>query len=245
MTGRSAVIGVVSNLLTEAEVGGRRASGLAILHRQGLGVLRRPVPSSELPKLPEYKELMDKHMVIGDHKSEKDFLSAIIGHARLPTKGTEYVNENNHPVVIDNIVGVHNGTVADVDIFNSFTSLKRIAEVDTEAIFQLIKYFADKREDKMVKAIQRASHYIKGGFACGLLNARNVYNLYAFRNMPSIRILYYQDVGVVFFATREHIITKAVEPVKEVLGEPTEITLLSDSGIAFNLWNKTMHKFRL
>lgn len=245
LDGRSAVIGMVSNLLKEAECGGLRASGVAIMHRRGLGVLRRPVSGGNLSKLPEYDTFMDKHMLIGNHATADDYVTAIIGHARTPTKGSEYNNVNNHPVVVDHIVGVHNGTVFDNAIFNNFTKLKRIGEVDTEAIFQLVRYFADKWENKTIRAIQKASQYIQGGYACGLLNAQHPYNLFAFRNVPPIRILYYPKAGVVFFATREFVITRAIEPVANILGSPVEIDLLTDSGISFNLHNKSMCKFRL
>lgn len=243
---KAAVIGIVKNLLKQSEIGGTRASGVAILHRRGLGVLRRPVAGGDLGRLPEFKELMEKHLPLGKDAKVGDPLTAIIGHARTPTQGSADNNYNNHPVVVDNIVGVHNGGVWDREIYNNFTSLKRIAQVDTEAIFQLVKYFGDKWDDRTVRAIQKMSQHINGSYACGMFNARKIYNLYVFRNhqMP-LRILYYPKANVVFFATREFVITNAVAPIESFLGEAVEIDVMHDSGIAFNLWDKTMHKFRL
>jgi len=242
---KAAVVGIINNLLKESEAGGIRASGVATLHRRSLGVLRRPVRGGDLPKLPEYKEFMAKHLPIGKDAQKGDPLTAVIGHARTPTQGSADNNYNNHPVVVDNIVGVHNGGVWDRQIYTNFTKLKRIAEVDTEAIFQLVKYFADRWDEKTVRSIQKMSQYIEGGYACGMFNARKIYNLYVFRNHLPVRILYYPKINVVFFATREHIITRSLQPIQDYLGQPVEIELMQDSGIAFNLWDKTMHKFRL
>jgi glucosamine 6-phosphate synthetase-like amidotransferase/phosphosugar isomerase protein len=243
---KPAVVGIISAMLKNSSATDRRASGVAVLHRKGLGVLRRPVPGEELSKLPEYEEFMKKHLPIGKDADKGDVVTAVIGHARTPTQGSADNNYNNHPVVVDNIVGVHNGSVWDKEIYDNFAKVKekRIAQVDTEAIFQLVKYFI-KGEDKAIPAIQKMSQYMRGGYACGMLNARKIYNLYAFRNRMPIRILYYPKVDVVFFATREHIITNSLWAIEEYMGEPEEIDLLQDTGIAFNLWDRSMNKFRL
>ena len=109
----------------------------------------------------------------------------------------------------------------------------------------MIGYFTSKWERKTVRAIQRTSKYLHGGYACGMMHSGMPYNLYLFRHGNPIRILYYPKVKVMFFATREHFITKALDSVKKAIGDPVEIDIFDDSGIAFNLWNKTLCKFRL
>lgn len=66
----------------------------------------------------------------------------VIMHTRLGTQGSETNNDNNHPVVTGNIVGVHNGCIYnDGSLFRRMGLEEyRIAEVDTEAAFASIAY---------------------------------------------------------------------------------------------------------
>jgi glutamine---fructose-6-phosphate transaminase (isomerizing) len=57
-------------------------------------------------------------------------------HTRWATKGSPTNNANNHPIDVRGIVGVHNGCISNDDaIFATIGEGKRIAEVDSEAIF--------------------------------------------------------------------------------------------------------------
>lgn len=71
-------------------------------------------------------------------------LSGIV-HTRAGTQGSEKDNNNNHPIVVPrpngdgHIVGVHNGIIVnDAQVFRNYPEAERIAEVDSEAIFQLL-----------------------------------------------------------------------------------------------------------
>lgn len=64
-----------------------------------------------------------------------------IFHTRASTKGSPHLNENNHPIVTRNLVGVHNGTIRnDDEIFEKIGEDKRTAQVDSEAIFAAINF---------------------------------------------------------------------------------------------------------
>jgi glucosamine 6-phosphate synthetase-like amidotransferase/phosphosugar isomerase protein len=237
---------VVSRLLKEAEAGGIRASGVAIMRRKNLGVLRRPIRGSDLAKSDEYKTFMDEHMKLGKAANLGNPVTAVIGHARTPTVGDPSNNYNNHPVVTGHIAGVHNGGIGNHHaIFKKFSKLDRIAQVDTEAIFQLIAYFTTQWKSRTVRAIQKASKYLVGGYACGMLNARSPFNLYLFRNSMPTKVLYYSKMGIVAFATQERFIHEAFKPFKSAMGKPVEIIMPTDSGIAFNLFNKSICTFKL
>lgn len=243
---QSAMTGVISALFENAEVGGRRASGLAVMRRKKVSVLRRPLPASELIETDEYTKFMRDNVKLGPLEEPTNPVMSIIGHCRLPTVGSPENNLNNHPVVVSHILGVHNGNIGNHNqVFNNFRKLNRIAEVDTEAIFQLIAYFGKRGDRKTVRAIQKTSGYLQGGYACGMMNAEMPYNLYLFRHGNPIRVLYYPKVKVVFFATREHFITESTDVIKDALGRPVEIEMFDDAGIAFNLFNKTLCRFRL
>lgn len=236
------LIGIVSRLFREAEAGGRDAAGLSIMREKSVHILRRPLSGSQLVATDEYLNFMRENIKL---KEPGNRVMSIIGHCRLPTQGRPENNLNNHPQVINNIIGVHNGIIVnDRELFESFEKvIVRKAEVDTEIIFQLISYFSRGLISKTVDAIQKAAPYLAGGFACGMQNIKHPYNLYIFRHSNPAKILCYNKMGLVLFATREHYITSAFEEFVDVKEASEPIDLLDNQGIVFNLWNHTSCTF--
>jgi len=64
--------------------------------------------------------------------------SNVILHTRWATKGDPSNNDNNHPIVLPDIVGVHNGHIANDDFLFDLYGFDRVAQVDSEVIFHLI-----------------------------------------------------------------------------------------------------------
>ncbi len=238
----STLIGVISRLFKEAESGGRRASGISIMREKSVHVLRRPIPASKFISTTEYLNFMTDNLKLHD---EENRVMSVIGHCRLPTKGSPENNLNNHPQVIGNIIGVHNGVIGnDDELFDSFSALvDRKAEVDTEIIFQLINHFNKSQNSRTIDAIKKTTPYLRGGYACAMHNTKQPYNMYLFRHGNPIKILHYADIGAMFFATREHFMEDAFEKFVNFSGRKTPINVLDNHGIAFNFWQKTMHKF--
>jgi len=239
---------IMAALLEEAEVGGRAASGVAVMKSHTSEVIRRALPGSELAKDEDYCSFADKYMKVGKDEDQNDNLISIIGHCRMPTKGNPQNNYNNHPIVTENIVGVHNGVINNDDVlFNKFRkNITRIAQVDTEIIFQLVSHFTRRfGSNKTTHAIREMSNHVNGGYACALLNVDSPYNLFLFRQGNPIRILYYPAPKVLLFATREAFILSATKPFESYLGDSVEIEVISGMGVAFNLHSKLMCKFKL
>jgi glucosamine 6-phosphate synthetase-like amidotransferase/phosphosugar isomerase protein len=59
-------------------------------------------------------------------------------HTRYATQGSPEYNENNHPIVVPTVIGVHNGHISNDDEIIEELGVERIGEVDSEAIFHLI-----------------------------------------------------------------------------------------------------------
>jgi len=87
------------------------------------------IPADEFVK--SLHELMPKHT-----------RTAIL-HTRFATQGDPEDNDNNHPIVVGKTVGVHNGVIINDDALFADEEWERIAEVDSEAIFQLIEHATD------------------------------------------------------------------------------------------------------
>ena len=64
--------------------------------------------------------------------------SAIV-HTRAATQGTPERNENNHPIIIPGIAGIHNGMLVNDHTVSAKLKLPRVAEVDSEVIFHIIQ----------------------------------------------------------------------------------------------------------
>ena len=69
----------------------------------------------------------------------KDFPITLIGHSRLVTNGLQSQSYNNQPVIINDLIGIHNGIITNEEkIWSNHYELKREYEVDTEIILKLL-----------------------------------------------------------------------------------------------------------
>jgi len=77
-------------------------------------------------------------------------------HTRYATKGSPDNNDNNHPIVIPTIVGVHNGHIRNDDEIIEHYGAPRVGEVDSEAIFHLLS-LSDEPLEELTSLQGRAS----------------------------------------------------------------------------------------
>lgn len=118
---------LAKNLALQIERRGRDATGIAWSEttENGLGIwyMKEAMPASEfvkhLDQIPKYTR------------------TAII-HTRYATKGSPENNDNNHPIVVGDTVGIHNGSIRNDDELIEMVGTGRTGQVDTEAIFRLI-----------------------------------------------------------------------------------------------------------
>jgi len=238
---------IVKNMFALSQDRGRRATGIAVTNEKDVIVLKKDLPASTFVNEQGYVDFVDRNIDFENPARFKRPIS-IIGHCRLNTKGSPTNNNNNHPIVAENIIGVHNGHINNDDyLFKIFPEMHRRAEVDSEVIFRLINFFAYKKAKKgvveVVDAIKQTAVLLQGGFACGFVTAKNPHMLYIFRDSAPIDVIYYPKVGVVMFSTSNRFIKKAVEVGD--FGEKKEIPCPMNSGIVFNLHMNRMHKFKL
>jgi len=109
------------------------------------------------PKVFYSKEAMPAEEFIEFLDMMPRFTRTAILHTRYATKGSPKNNDNNHPIIIPNkIVGVHNGVIVNDDELFEANGWERIAEVDSEVIFQMI---ANSQEplDELPSLIGRAA----------------------------------------------------------------------------------------
>ena len=171
-----------SNLMVATQVRGTHATGAFVLDaKKGIRYYKLPVPASRMVKTGEWFALLD--MLNTD-------TVAIIGHVRFATKGSTSVNENNHPIVMNNIIGVHNGIITnDCELCEKYPYEQ---EVDSAAVFATIEHFA-KKSRVSTENIAKALPKIKGNFAIMLADNRRTDSVFIARD-GSRPIVHYKDV---------------------------------------------------
>lgn len=122
------------NLLAN-EKRGKEASGVALIQQDGAHVLlKQPVPASALVQTDAYHAVLQQ---VGPQTT------CLLGHTRLPTKGSPTESANNHPLLAGHIIGVHNGHIDNDDALYARLALPRRGQVDSEIIFSLLNTIPD------------------------------------------------------------------------------------------------------
>lgn len=150
----------VDELFRFSENRGRESAGVCLLSDDEIKIYKQPTPASELLKSEVYRGLFD-------FKSPKNIFA--IGHARLVTNGDLSTNINNQPVVKDDIVGVHNGIITNIDeLWQKNKNLKRKYEVDTELFLSLIRKHYQETKN-IAAAVSETYEAIEGAASVGLM----------------------------------------------------------------------------
>jgi glucosamine 6-phosphate synthetase-like amidotransferase/phosphosugar isomerase protein len=239
---------IMTNLLVEGQTRGRRATGVCFVDYHQFTVVKKDVSADVLVNLPEYRNALREHIYFAEDARGKPRLSAVLGHNRWPTCGSEKNQANNHPITHCKVVGTHNGTIGNHrEIFERFeNAFSRIGEVDSEAIFALVNHFsnAEKFDDANVtSAIVKASRYLEGGYACALSHLSHPYALFLFRHRYPCEVLHFKELGLIIWASSLNFIRSAIQ--KYDLGNYEEITIEDDSGVGIDLEYNRINRFKL
>lgn len=188
-----------TELMIQTEDRGKDATGAAILFSDGdfCGIKRGEKVTEFLAKFGEgkdyYGSLLKVWRDIEINKSAKIFL----GHCRQGTVGDKEENENNHPIKIGNLVGIHNGIIRNHDIIVEKLGCKRDGKVDSEAIFRLFEYYTNGgKEPFTTDMIQEIVNRLDGQFAITLFNADNLEQVPIFRDGRPVEFVLIKSIGL-------------------------------------------------
>ena len=201
---------LLKSLFKETEVRGRVATGIAAMTNKRLLYMKKKTPARSFIEAKEFENFMKEVLLLDRNKDE--YLYSIIGHCRLDTKGTPDDNVNNHPIVTENIVGIHNGNISnDEELYERFlkAGIKRKGRVDSEVIFQLVDLMYNKylildktEENPTAKAIKSVCRRLKGYYVCAMMNKNEPDRLYLFRDTNnSLTVAYLKKQGIVTFCS--------------------------------------------
>ena len=104
---------ILIDLFHRSEPRGRDASGLVLVSRKTAQVYKKPLPPDRFLSDSGFKDFLAQKVGLSCDRSTGKINAplAAIGHCRLVLSGTEFVHENNQPIIVGPIVGIHNGLV--------------------------------------------------------------------------------------------------------------------------------------
>jgi glucosamine 6-phosphate synthetase-like amidotransferase/phosphosugar isomerase protein len=181
---------------------GREASGVAVVQADGRHrVFKQPVEATELVEMEGYREAMD---TIGDQTV------CILGHTRMPTKGSRWHNVNNHPIEAEHVIGVHNGMISNDDRLFARRKLPRVGEVDSEVIFRLLDTVDPLRwNGRYCRLVREQVDLLEGTFSTLSVDVRRPGRLLALKYLRPLCLHYEEPWQALFFSSRYLFLRKA------------------------------------
>ena len=174
---------------------GRDASGIAVRQRNGrLQLHKAPLPAHQLVTTPGYTRLWQQV----DAQT-----TLILGHARYPTKGKTAVNANNHPLVVDQVCGIHNGHVHNDDALFAHHAYPRQGQVDSEIIFRLLNQVVPQPTHPAAYVTEAVTQIrsLRGIFTFLANDQRAPHQLVALKHTNPISLYYHPDWQVLLFSS--------------------------------------------
>ena len=183
---------LVRELMIELQPRGMDASGIAVVNALGTessSVYKKALRPDRFVVRPAFNDSLER---IGPNTN------FVLLHARAATVSGTEDNYNNHPILVPDFVGIHNGTLYNEDrLFREFEDqFPREGKVDSEVIFRLFGHFANKGVGSQ-KALQETADLLAGAFTGAVVDWRRPHEMVMFKNdraLCLIRIPYYDIV---------------------------------------------------
>jgi len=170
---------VLRRLFIASAQRGRDATGIAIHKGNEILVVKQAVSAEDFIKdvLPKYKKQVCE-------------ATLVIGHTRKWTVGKPDDNNNNHPVISDNHVMVHNGCCTQVDKIDGY---KYRGEVDSELLLAHV-------ETKGIKGLEELGF---GSGAVLILRKDNPTTMWLWRHHEPCHLGYDDKTNTIYVASLE------------------------------------------
>ena len=180
--------------LVANEVRGRAAAGVAVVQQDGRAlVYKLPCEASAFVQTEGYINLWD----IVDEQTVM-----ILGHTRLPTRGSPDDPHNNHPIEAGNVIGVHNGHIDNADELFQRWRMLRLAEVDSEVIFRRMAAFSPLAlNGQYLPTLTASLAELEGYFTFLAVDLRRPTHLLAYKHHNPLSVHYHAEWQALFFSS--------------------------------------------
>ncbi len=184
-----------TRMLVANEERGREATGVALIQQYGtFQLFKQPMPATEFVRLDRYREILAQ---------VEPASTCLLGHARLPTKGSPWHNANNHPLLVGHTLGIHNGVIHNDDELFASLRLFRQAEVDSEILFRLLNAVPPfSRDERYLAQICQQLAPVDGVFASLSVDLRRPTDLVVLKHNCPLCLHYEPALQALFFSSR-------------------------------------------
>ena len=233
----------VNKLFIFSETRGREAAGIAINTGSSIDVLKQAVSANSFIRSKKYKDFFNQEMkTYKNNKNRMQTNIAFIGHSRLVTNGFQSNDSNNQPIIIPNIVGIHNGIIANDDqLWKENPDLKREYGVDTEILLKLFRKHLIEEND-IKESIKRTFNLINGSASTAFF----INNLPLLALSTNTGALFYiKNKNFFAFASERFILQKFIASTGffSLFGNCEIQQLNAFNGLIFNLNSMTYELF--
>lgn len=187
---QEAMIFLSSELLQLTQPRGKDATGISTLFSDCdyMG-LKMGIPSADfVSRFGGTEKDFDGYLNIWRNK--KSPARMVVGHCRKSSVGNSDDNVNNHPIKVEDIIGVHNGTLTNHDKIFEHLDCKRDGKVDSEAIFRLLHHYTKNgTEPFTTEAVLEVCKRLTGSYSCLSFSGNNPYQMVGFRDARPMELL--------------------------------------------------------
>ena len=191
---------MTAELLIETEDRGKDATGAAVLFADGnfVGIKRGEEASKFLASFG--KDNKDKYESMLEVWRKYEHPAKIyLGHCRKGTIGEKEDNNNNHPIKVGSIVGVHNGIIRNHEEIQKYLGCKRDGLVDSEIIFRVMNYLTNEgKEPFTMIMMEEIVKRLTGAWSVVAFNSFNTQQIPVFRDGRDLSMLFIRDLGLMF-----------------------------------------------
>jgi hypothetical protein len=201
---RESSIFITTQLLQKTVERGKDATGISLLWSDGNYTgLKMGIPSPDF--IARYGETEKNYEgLLKLWREYPKIMKVFLGHCRKSSVGNSYDNENNHPIEINDMMVIHNGTLSNHDIVFKKLECKRNGEVDTEAINHLLlKYTKNGTEPFTVEALRETCRRLQGPYSVLAVNGNNPFQVAQFRDSKPAEMVLVRPLRTVFVASEK------------------------------------------
>jgi glucosamine 6-phosphate synthetase-like amidotransferase/phosphosugar isomerase protein len=220
---------LVKQLLIELQGRGEDASGIAVINEgedTPSRVFKRPLRPERLVVRPVFDDML---------KLITPQTNFVLLHSRAATIGTTSDNFNNHPIVTEPIIGVHNGTLwNDHVLFHRFEAdFEQEGDVDSEVIFKLYKHFVDEGLTPK-QAMAQVGSMLYGAFTGALIDMREPHRMVLFKHDRPLCLISLPHYDIIIAISEAQYYDTAVRLLKINAKEDCEY-LMDGTGVLIDL----------
>lgn len=198
---------LLSVLSTACEARGTDATGIAYNYNGKLRIYKRPLPA---------------HIM---RYSVPEGVSAVMGHTRMATQGSEKLNFNNHPFygrVDVSFALAHNGVIYNDEQIRKNENLPLThIETDSYIAVQLI----ESKKELNFESLRYMAEQLQGSMTITVLDSSD--NLYIVKGDNPLCLYHFPEKGLYIYASTEEILKAGLKKLRLNFGKHDKVKLES------------------